>query len=150
VKTGMLYSAEIVRVVADFFSSRKNHPPLVLDPVAVATSGRLLLDPKAQVVLERTLLPLATLVTPNLAEAEELSGMTIRQPEEMRQAARVIWKRFGCAALVKGGHLNGMAEAVDIFYDGQMELLLTAPFIKRVSLHGAGCTYSAAIAGFLA
>ena len=65
-------------------------------------------------------------------------------------AARELRKRFGCAALVKGGHLRGLKEAVDIFYDGRQELLLSAPFIRGVSTHGTGCTYSAAIAGHLA
>ena len=65
-------------------------------------------------------------------------------------AARKLHERFGCAALVKGGHLRGLKEAVDIFFDGRRELLLTAPFVRGVSTHGTGCTYSAAIAGYLA
>ena len=66
---------------------------------------------------------------------------------DLRAAARELHQRFGCAALVKGGHLRGLREAVDIFYDGRQELLLSAPFIRGVSTHGTGCTYSAAIAG---
>jgi hydroxymethylpyrimidine kinase/phosphomethylpyrimidine kinase len=69
---------------------------------------------------------------------------------DLRAAARDLHKRFGCAALVKGGHLRGLKEAVDIFYDGRQELLLSAPFIRGVRTHGTGCTYSAAIAGHLA
>src|SRR5207253_1355685 len=64
--------------------------------------------------------------------------------------ARIIWKNFGCAALIKGGHLQGVSEAVDIFYDGEQELLLSAPFAKDVVCHGTGCTYSAAISAYLA
>ncbi len=150
VKTGMLFSSEIVRQVARFLGTCENQPPLIVDPVAVATSGGSLLQPKAGEVLRDELLPLASLVTPNLPEAEALTGRDIREPEEMRQAARFIWRNFGCPALVKGGHLKGTRQAVDIFYDGKIELLLTAPFIEGLSLHGAGCAYSAAIAAFLA
>jgi hydroxymethylpyrimidine/phosphomethylpyrimidine kinase len=96
------------------------------------------------------LLPLATLVTPNLDETEVLTGCKIVSVENMRVAAREIHARFGCAALVKGGHLRGLCDAVDIFFDGRMELLLSAPFIKGVSTHGTGCTYSAAIVAALA
>jgi hydroxymethylpyrimidine/phosphomethylpyrimidine kinase len=70
--------------------------------------------------------------------------------EDLRAAAREIHRRFGCAALVKGGHLRGMKEAVDIFYNGESELLLSAPFVRGVNTHGTGCTYSAAVTGGLA
>ncbi len=150
VKTGMLYSVDTIRTVTAFFAALKKRPPLIVDPVAVASSGTPLLQPKAGEVLREELLPFAALVTPNLAEAEAMTGCVVREPEEMRRAARLISKSFGCAALVKGGHLKGSREAVDIFYDGRTELLLTAPFIKGLSLHGTGCAYSAAIAGFLA
>jgi hydroxymethylpyrimidine/phosphomethylpyrimidine kinase len=149
VKTGMLFSAEIIHVVAGFFSKGKR-PPLVVDPVMVATSGAILLEPAAVKVLEERLLPLATLVTPNRPEAEILTGCGIVSVEDLRTAARGIHARFGCAALVKGGHLRGGREAADIFFDGQTEWLLSAPFIRGVSPHGAGCTYSAAITAALA
>jgi hydroxymethylpyrimidine/phosphomethylpyrimidine kinase len=149
VKTGMLYSAEIIRAVSRFFK-RGPRPTLVVDPVMVSTSGARLLKPSAIALLERELLPLAALVTPNLDEAEILVGAKLRSAEDLRVAARALHKRFGCAALVKGGHLRGLREAVDIFYDGKQELLLTAPFVRGVSTHGTGCTYSAAVAGCLA
>jgi hydroxymethylpyrimidine/phosphomethylpyrimidine kinase len=149
VKTGMLYSAEIIRVVAKFFATGRR-PPLVVDPVMVATSGALLLKPGAVKALLDELLPLATLATPNLDEAQILVGAKLRSVKDLRAAAREIVRRFGCAALVKGGHLRGLNEAVDIFNDGRSELLLEAPFIRGVSPHGTGCTYSAAIAGHLA
>jgi hydroxymethylpyrimidine/phosphomethylpyrimidine kinase len=149
VKTGMLYSAGIVRTVADFFRRRRD-VPLVVDPVMIATSGARLLKADAVEVLRKELLPLATLVTPNLAEAAVLSGKMPRDVEDMRRAARRIWERFGCAALVKGGHLRGGREAVDIFFDGKNELLLTAPFVRGVKTHGTGCVYSAAIVAHLA
>jgi hydroxymethylpyrimidine/phosphomethylpyrimidine kinase len=152
VKTGMLFSAENVRVVAEFFGARaaRRRVPLVVDPVMVATSGAPLLQRKAMSVMTEKLLPFATLVTPNLYEAEILIGRNLVSVEDLRAAARQIRASFGCAALVKGGHLRGGREAVDIFFDGRTELLLSAPFIKGVRTHGTGCTYSAAIAGHLA
>ncbi|HXT39602.1 MAG TPA: bifunctional hydroxymethylpyrimidine kinase/phosphomethylpyrimidine kinase [Candidatus Angelobacter sp.] len=149
VKTGMLFSPVIVRVVADFFKLRKS-PPLIVDPVLVATSGAGLISAAALRVVQSQLLPIARLVAPNLHETAVLVGRPIRSVEDMRRAARQIKSRFGCAALVKGGHLRGGKEAVDIFYDGKTELLLAAPFVKGVSTHGTGCAYSAAIAGYLA
>jgi hydroxymethylpyrimidine/phosphomethylpyrimidine kinase len=171
VKTGMLFSPENIRIVAAFFKSQfrrdKFHesptkkkrdswnsflrnPPLVVDPVMVSTSGARLLQPAAEKILREKLLPLATLVTPNLDEAEILAGRKISSPEDLRSAAREIHSRFGCAVLVKGGHLKNCREALDVFFDGETELLLSAPFVKGVSTHGTGCTYSAAICAALA
>ncbi|MCX6922268.1 MAG: bifunctional hydroxymethylpyrimidine kinase/phosphomethylpyrimidine kinase, partial [Verrucomicrobia bacterium] len=144
VKTGMLYSAPIIRVVAEFFG-RGQGVPLVVDPVMVSTSGAQLLKTAAIKALCEELLPLATLVTPNLDEAEILVGGKLSSVSDLRSAARELHQRFGCAVLVKGGHLRGLKEAVDIFYDGRQELLLSARFIRGVSTHGTGCTYSAAI-----
>lgn len=148
-KTGMLYSAALIRAVAEFFR-RGPRVPLVVDPVMVSTSGAALLKPAAVKALGAELLPLATLVTPNLDEAKILLGRKLNSVPDLRDAARELHRRFGCAALVKGGHLRGLREAVDIFYDGRTELLLSAPFVRGVSTHGTGCTYSAAIAGHLA
>jgi hydroxymethylpyrimidine/phosphomethylpyrimidine kinase len=153
VKTGMLFSPENVRVVATFFRNPKSeirNPKLVVDPVLVSTSGAKLLEPAAVKILKEQLLPLAALVTPNLDETEILTGHKPASIEEMRAAAREIHSRFGCAALVKGGHLRGVREAVDIFYDGKTELLLSAPFVKGIRTHGTGCTCSAAICAALA
>ena len=148
-KTGMLFSAGLARVVADFFKSGKR-PPLIVDPVMTATSGSRLLQPSAARVVIEELLPLATLVTPNLDEVERLLGLKSESEEDLRTAARRLWHRFGCAALVKGGHLDGTNEAMDIFYDGKTELRLSAPFIKGFSTHGTGCAYSAAITAYCA
>ena len=148
VKTGMLFSVENVRVVAEFFKKRKC--PLVVDPILVSTSGAKLLQPAAMKILREKLLPLAALVTPNLPEAEILSGEKISSIEEMRAAAKKLHSRFGCAALVKGGHLKNSKEATDIFFDGKTELLLSAPFVKGIRTHGTGCTYSTAICAALA
>jgi hydroxymethylpyrimidine/phosphomethylpyrimidine kinase len=153
VKTGMLFSAENISVVVKFFQNRKSETgnrKLVVDPVMVSTSGARLLQPAAEKVLKEKLLPLAALVTPNLDEAEILAGAKITSPEKMRQAAREIHARHGCAVLLKGGHLKNSREAIDIFFDGETELLLSAPFVKGVSTHGTGCTYSAAICAALA
>lgn len=149
VKTGMLFSVENIRVIAGFFKQQKC-PSLIVDPVMVSTSGARLLEPAAISILKERLLPLATLVTPNLPEAEVLTREKIISVENMRAAARKIHAHFGCAALVKGGHLRGLREAADIFFDGRTELLLTAPFIKGVRAHGTGCAYSAAITAALA
>jgi hydroxymethylpyrimidine/phosphomethylpyrimidine kinase len=149
VKTGMLYSTEIIRRVAAFFQGGRR-PPLIVDPVMVATSGSRLLKPSAIQILKRELIPLAALVTPNLPEAGILVDRELTSLEGMRWAAKEIRRRFGCAALVKGGHLRNVREAADIFFDGREELLLTAPFIRGVATHGTGCTYSAAIAAHLA
>ena len=149
VKTGMLHNARAIRAV---LSELQKHPnvPLVVDPVMVATSGARLLEPAALKLLVTRLLPLAALVTPNLDEAAILVGRPLRSVEDMRAAAREIVRRFGCAALVKGGHLRQTREAVDIFFDGKEELLLSAPFVSGLHTHGTGCTYSAAITAHLA
>lgn len=147
-KSGMLYSAGIIDCVAGFF---RRHPiPLVVDPVMVSTSGARLLKPAAVKTLCERLLPVALLATPNLDEAEILADQRLRTVEDLRAAARLIHRRFGCAVLVKGGHLRGGRTAVDIFYDGKQELLLQAPFVRGINTHGTGCTYSAAITGYLA
>jgi hydroxymethylpyrimidine kinase/phosphomethylpyrimidine kinase len=152
VKTGMLFSAAIIRAVAAFFEERRATgaiPPLVVDPVMVATSGAVLLKPEAIQTLSERLLPLATLVTPNADEAALLTGWKLRSLADLREAARELHDRFGCAALVKGGHLP-LPDAVDVFFDGQTWLTLRARRIRGVSTHGTGCTYSAAIAAGLA
>ncbi len=150
-KTGMLYSEPIIRVVSAWAKALgRSGPPLIVDPVMVATSGAMLLQAGAVRALRRRLLPLASLVTPNVDEAMVLSGLAIRTPDDLRTAARRIHEESGCAVLAKGGHLRGLREAIDIFYDGRTELLLSAPFVRGVSTHGTGCTYSAAIAAWCA
>ena len=146
IKTGMLFSGEIIEAIATFLRTQRLKGPLIVDPVMVATSGALLLEKSAVKMLCTRFLPLADLVTPNIPEAEVLADMSIGEPEDLRSAARKLHARFGCAVLLKGGHLAGAREALDIFYDGKTELLLRAPFVRGVSTHGTGCTYSAAIA----
>jgi hydroxymethylpyrimidine/phosphomethylpyrimidine kinase len=146
VKAGMLYSAEIIRAVLRAVPRKVT---LIIDPVMISTSGALLLETSAVTALE-ALIERADLVTPNLHEAEHLLGRKIADVEALRAAAREFHERFGCAALMKGGHLTGVNSAIDFYYDGSTELMLEAPFVRNVSTHGTGCTYSAAIAGYCA
>jgi hydroxymethylpyrimidine/phosphomethylpyrimidine kinase len=149
IKTGMLYSPLVVREVVRFFRRQKNLQ-LVVDPVMISTSGRLLLQPAALTELKRFLLPMATLITPNVPEAEALSGSKIHNFEEMRAVAKLLHKYYRCPALIKGGHLPGARQASDVLWDGKREWIFSAPFIKGARLHGTGCTYSAAIVAALA
>ena len=147
-KTGMLYSAAIIRAVAAAAGDAGMR--LVVDPVMIATSGAVLLQRAAIRTLLAELFPLAAIITPNIDEAQFILGKTISEPEQAREAARELHGRFGCACLVKGGHLRGLRRAADFFYDGKSELLLEAPFIRGISSHGTGCAYSAAITAHLA
>lgn len=148
-KSGMLWDASLVREVVRWWTT-PGRPPLVVDPVLIATSGALLLQPDAVACIRDELLPLATIATPNLDEAAHLLGAPLSSVEDLRSAARELHRRHRCAFLLKGGHLKNTARAVDIFWDGRRELVLAAPFIMGVSTHGTGCTYSAAIAAHLA
>ena len=148
VKTGMLFSRPIIDAVANRLAKRRGLQ-LVVDPVMISSSGTPLLKSSAVTALAKRLLPLAKLVTPNLDEASTLAKQPVREPEDMRDAARRIHERFGCAVLVKGGHMK-TTEAIDFFFDGKEEFLLSAPRSKRLSPPGTGCTYSAAITAFLA
>ncbi len=149
IKTGMLFNAAIIRAVADFLGT-PGLPAPVVDPVMVATSGARLLQPAAERALRERLLPRAAVITPNLDEAGVLLGSAPSGVDDLRPAARALQERFGVPVLLKGGHLRGVTEAVDVFWDGRTELWLSAPFVRGVATHGTGCTYSAAIAGYLA
>ena len=147
-KSGMLANARIVRVVAERIA-RHRLDDYVLDPVMVATSGDVLLEPDAVAGIRSELLPLARLVTPNLPEAALLLDSPLASPDDMADAARALVELGAGAALVKGGHLEG-AEIVDVFYDGSALREFRRPRIETTSLHGTGCTLSAAIAAGLA
>ena len=152
-KTGMLASAPVVRAVAGVFRAAGGAaPPLVVDPVMVATSGAPLLASDAASSLRDELLPLAALATPNVPEAEALSGLgRIASAPDMARAARAIAARAGCAVLVKGGHRAG-AEADDFLcVPEEGEWWLSAPVVEApLSTHGTGCSLSAAAAAALA
>ena len=153
VKTGLLYSAEIVEAVAralvDLSGRFADRVPLVIDPVTVATSGDLLLRPDAIALYESELFPLAALLTPNLVEAEKLVGEPIRDLKGMRKAGRKMQKKYGVSILLKGGHLTGN-NAVDLLFAGDKISEFSAPFVRGVATHGTGCTYSAAITAGIA
>ena len=146
-KTGMISSSELIRVVAN----RIRHHGLsrfVVDPVMVAKSGDRLLREDAVEALREELIPLATVVTPNLPEAEVLVGRSIVTLDDMRQAAADIVAFGARSVVVKGGHRPD--DATDVFYDGQRHLELQAPRIETSSTHGTGCTFASAIAALLA
>ena len=145
IKTGMLGRGAVVEALAERLAAVAT--PIVVDPVLVATAGQPLTEAGAVDVIRRRLLPLAALVTPNLAEAEALTGRVVSSPAEMRDAARALVDLGARAALVKGGHLDGLA--VDVLHDGVKTHELTAPRVPGV-FHGAGCTLAAAIAVGLA
>jgi hydroxymethylpyrimidine/phosphomethylpyrimidine kinase len=148
VKTGMLGSAEIVAAVADGIA-RYSLPNYVLDPVMVATSGDRLLDRNAETLIMKRLVPLATLVTPNLDEAKILVEAEVRTPDDMESAGRTLVTRGARAALMKGGHLTG-DQIVDVLVHDGTARRFTHRRIDTTSTHGTGCTLSAGIAAGLA
>jgi hydroxymethylpyrimidine/phosphomethylpyrimidine kinase len=150
VKSGMLGSAAIVEAVAQGLA-RWRLPNYVLDPVMVATSGDRLLDRDAERLIERRLVPLAALVTPNLDEASVLVGHAVRTPDEMERAGCALIDRGAKAALIKGGHLTApVGEVVDVLVTEGGVRRFTHPRLETRSTHGTGCTLSAAVAAGLA
>ncbi len=145
VKTGMLHNAAIVRVVADKLAEEGT--PLVVDPVLAATRGAALARPDLPGAIRKRLLPIAILVTPNVAEAEALTGLRIDELDSMIQACVELHELGASSVLLKGGHLPGN-NANDLFYDGEFHILIGRR-LKR-DVHGTGCMLSAFIAGFLA
>ncbi len=150
-KTGMLANAAIVSAVADAVEETGVRK-LVVDPVSMSKHGFGLLTGEAVVALRARILPLATLVTPNLPEAAALSGLEVETRDDMRGAADAILAAGARAVLVKGGHLQDGGEnaAADLFVDGEVEEWLIEPRIATPHTHGTGCTLSAAIAAHLA
>ncbi len=147
-KTGMLSSASIIAAVARCVT-RYSLAPLVVDPVMVSTAGDRLLEPSAVEVLKSELLPLASVVTPNLPEAEALVGASLEERGELIEAARTILKTGVKAVIIKGGHGEG-ERALDYLVDEAGVLELDAPRISTRNTHGSGCTFSAALAANLA
>jgi hydroxymethylpyrimidine/phosphomethylpyrimidine kinase len=149
VKTGMLSSSPIIETVAA--KIREHHlSPLVVDPVMVAKSGDPLLRNDARDALIRQLLPLATVVTPNLHEARVLCGFEISNLEEMRRAARAIREMGPRNVVVKGGHLPETSDAIDLLFDGERFQEFRAQRVQSEHTHGTGCTFASAIAAELA
>jgi hydroxymethylpyrimidine/phosphomethylpyrimidine kinase len=145
----MLSSQPIIEVVADRVRAHGLRP-LVVDPVMMAKSGDSLLRPDAVEALRKILVPLATVVTPNLPEAEALAGSPIESLEGMREAARAIHALGPGAVVVKGGHLTGSADAVDLLFDGVAFVEYRSPRFDTPHTHGTGCTFASAIAAGLA
>ena len=146
-KTGMLAGSEIIRVVAEKIR-RYGITKLVVDPVMVAKGGMPLIREEAKRTLITELIPLAFVLTPNIPEAEVLSGIRIATLEEMRKAARIILDLGARHVVVKGGHLSG--DAVDLLCDRREFREYRSARIETADTHGTGCTYSAAIATGLA
>ena len=147
VKIGMVSSTQLIEVIAQrlTFHQAKN---IVVDPVMVATSGSELMRTDAVAALQEKLIPLAAVVTPNIPEAQILSGMTIRDAADMERAARAIGDSCGCAVLLKGGH--SVSDADDLLYaDGSVQWF-RGRRIPNPNTHGTGCTLSSAIAANLA
>ncbi len=152
VKTGMLYNAHIILTVADALR-RRRVPCLVVDPVMLSTSGARLLREDAVAALCTALLPGATVMTPNVDEAEVLAGRRIRTLDGLKQAARALAERFGTACVCKGGHLRGSGAPgmlYDVLYAGGRWHVFALREVAARETHGTGCTYAAAMAAWLA
>ena len=143
----MVSSSELIRVIAKKLK-QYNASNIVVDPVMVATSGAKLISDDAIETLKDNLLPLATVITPNIPEAEVLSGMTITSEDEMVEAAKIIYETYGCAVLCKGGHQ--VNDANDLLYSADGPVWFKGKRIDNPNTHGTGCTLSSAIASNLA
>lgn len=148
-KTGMVFSAELADVCADFFAKNR-HIALVVDPVMISTSGARLLSDDASEVLLKRLAPLSRLVTPNLPEACAILSRKEIRFSEMSECARELGKLLKTAVLLKGGHLEDGEDVVDVLFDGDGICEFVSRKICGVNTHGSGCTLSAAIAAQLA
>lgn len=147
VKIGMVSRPEIIETIAECL--RKYKPAIiVVDPVMISKSGYPLLAPEACATLIKELLPLATLITPNLPEAEAITGMKVTKKEEMRPVAEKILALGAKAVLVKGGHLDDSAD--DLLFDGVEEVWFQGERIETKNTHGTGCTLSSSLAANLA
>jgi hydroxymethylpyrimidine/phosphomethylpyrimidine kinase len=149
VKVGMLSNPEIVEAVAAAIREHKL-TNIVVDPVMVAKSGDLLLSEDARRTIKELLLPMAHVITPNKHEAETLLGRKLWTLDDMKAAAREL-ADLGCPwVVVKGGHMTGESQAIDVVYDGEFVHTLPGAFIDTKNTHGTGCTFSSAIAASLA
>lgn len=148
IKTGMLFSKAHIVAVTELLSEHREIP-LVIDPVMIASTGAPLLEENAIEAYKKRLFPLATLITPNLDEAEVLWGAPVRSEAEMERAAAELSARHGCAVLLKGGHLQ-VPECADLLWDGGLPAWFRQPRIQGAASHGTGCTLSAAITAQLA
>lgn len=146
IKIGMLGNGEVASAVAEILHSYSDIP-LVIDPVFVSTSGKMLLDENGRNVLQNELFPLSTLITPNIPESEYLSGMSIHTTNDMVSVAKILYNKFHCNILLKGGHAADAAD--DLLYNGA-SVWFPGTRIECHNTHGTGCTLSSAIASGLA
>ncbi|MBQ8808384.1 MAG: bifunctional hydroxymethylpyrimidine kinase/phosphomethylpyrimidine kinase [Clostridia bacterium] len=147
VKIGMVSSPALIEVIAErltFYKSKN----IVIDPVMIATSGSSLLKSDAAVVLTKMLFPLATIITPNIPEAEVLAEEHISSHEDMQSAAKHLYEKYGCSVLLKGGH--SLCDANDVLYTKSDCKWIFGKRINNPNTHGTGCTLSSAIASNLA
>eukprot|EP00930_Biecheleria_cincta_P026490 TRINITY_DN18668_c0_g1_i3.p1 TRINITY_DN18668_c0_g1~~TRINITY_DN18668_c0_g1_i3.p1 ORF type:complete len:273 (-),score=59.72 TRINITY_DN18668_c0_g1_i3:56-874(-) len=153
IKTGMLGTKEIVEVTAAKVKEYRV-ATVIVDPVMVSTSGHALLQPDAVETYKTELFPLATVITPNIKEAQHLLGFDVRTMEDMKKAAVALHKMGPKWVLVKGGDKHGEQEdatsATDVLFDGQNFYILRAPRVNTKNLHGTGCTFASALASYLA
>lgn len=147
VKTGMVASSSLIKVIADSIK-KFNLNNIVVDPVMVATSGAKLIADDAIISLKKELLPLATIITPNIPEAEVLSEIKIHNSSDMEKAAKIIFEKFGCSVLLKGGH--NLNDANDFLLTSTDKVWFSGKRIDNPNTHGTGCTLSSAIASNLA
>ena len=149
IKTGMLHNAEVIDAVTDVIEQDAPGVPVVVDPVMVAKGGARLLDPDAMATLKRRIVPAAAVLTPNIPEAEALTGLTIADTDAMRAAGAALLRMGPAAVLVKGGHLDGDM-VHDLLVTGEGSEMFSAPRIRTEHTHGTGCTLASAIATGLA
>jgi hydroxymethylpyrimidine/phosphomethylpyrimidine kinase len=149
VKTGMLFNAEIIQAVSEQIVEY-NWQNVVVDPVMIAKGGASLLQLEAITSLKKYLLPLAMVITPNIPEAEVLTGISIRTDEDKEEAAKYLYNLGVQHVVIKGGHDEGRDVSVDLLYDGNEFKTFTSKRIPTKNTHGTGCTFSAAVTAELA
>ncbi|MBM6617754.1 bifunctional hydroxymethylpyrimidine kinase/phosphomethylpyrimidine kinase [Bacillus suaedaesalsae] len=148
VKTGMLFSSEVIQAVAHCIDTYQ-WKQVVIDPVMIAKGGASLLQSDAIASMKKHLLPLATLITPNIPEAEVLTGMIIQSMEDRKTAARILYELGAKHVVIKGGH-NDDFMAIDLYFDGEKFEEVSSPRLQTKNTHGTGCTFSAALTAELA
>ncbi|GLC88286.1 bifunctional hydroxymethylpyrimidine kinase/phosphomethylpyrimidine kinase [Lysinibacillus piscis] len=148
VKTGMLFSADIIHSIAQILQHKQL--PLVVDPVMIAKGGASLLQQQAIEAMRSELLPLATILTPNIPEAETLTGQHIETVDDIHRAAQTLLQVGGQCIIIKGGHFECSTTATDyVFFQDGRAWMMTMPRIETLNTHGTGCTFSAALTAFL-
>jgi hydroxymethylpyrimidine/phosphomethylpyrimidine kinase len=149
IKTGMLFNSETIETVADFIKSYALNK-IIVDPVMIAKGGASLLQKESVEALKTQLLPLATMVIPNIPEAEVLTGMKIVTMNDRKEAANIIHSMGAEYVLIKGGHDQESEEMIDLLFDGTQFHTFTSTRVQTKNTHGTGCTFSAAITAELA